>query len=73
MCAFTVQKSGTATVTAILRSNFDAVNAQGFHIDSIDHGTISNWKPHSSMMPFPRFSYSLVMLATWRHSLTNWK
>ncbi|KAK1470865.1 2-dehydropantoate 2-reductase [Colletotrichum cuscutae] len=46
MCAFALQKSGNAEVTAILRSNYDLVQTQGYHIQSIDHGEIAGWKPH---------------------------
>lgn len=48
MCAFALQKSGQATVTAILRSNFDLVKSQGFRIQSVDHGEIDSWRPHNS-------------------------
>ena len=48
MVAFVLQKSGLATVTVILRSNYDVVNAEGFHIKSIDHGEVDGWKPHHS-------------------------
>ncbi|KAF5502079.1 Proline-specific permease [Colletotrichum aenigma] len=47
MCAFALQKSGQATVTAILRSNFDLVKSQGFRIQSVDHGEIDSWRPHN--------------------------
>ncbi|KAK1622401.1 ketopantoate reductase PanE/ApbA C terminal-domain-containing protein [Colletotrichum phormii] len=46
MCAYALQKSGDAEVTAILRSNYDLVHARGFHIRSIDHGEIDSWRPH---------------------------
>lgn len=45
MCAFTLQNSRLAEVTAVLRSNFDIVESSGFHIRSVDHGEIWNWKP----------------------------
>jgi ketopantoate reductase len=48
MCAYALQNSGIPTVTAVLRSNLDAVRAQGFHIQSIDHGEIAQWRPHHS-------------------------
>lgn len=48
MCAYTLQNSGDAEVTVILRSNYDSVQNQGYHINSIDHGEIDGWKPHHS-------------------------
>ncbi|KAK2751860.1 amino acid permease [Colletotrichum kahawae] len=47
MCALALQKSGQATVTAILRSNHDLVKSQGFRIQSIDHGEIESWRPNN--------------------------
>lgn len=48
MAAFTLQKSGIPQITAVIRSKFDVVEAQGFHIVSIDHGTVDGWRPHIS-------------------------
>ena len=49
MGAYALEKGGKASVTAILRSNFSAVEKGGFQIDSLDHGIVSNWKPSTSM------------------------
>ena len=38
MAAFSLEASGRASVTAILRSNYDSVERNGFNIDSIDYG-----------------------------------
>jgi ketopantoate reductase len=45
IAAFVLEKSGEAKVTAVLRSNYDAVAAEGFNIDSVDHGKIQKWRP----------------------------
>ncbi|KAJ5701085.1 ketopantoate reductase PanE/ApbA C terminal-domain-containing protein [Penicillium malachiteum] len=41
----TLEKSGCAAVTAVLRSNFSKVKKDGFSIDSVDHGKLSGWRP----------------------------
>ncbi|KAK3376475.1 ketopantoate reductase PanE/ApbA-domain-containing protein [Lasiosphaeria ovina] len=45
MAAYALEKSGKASVTAVLRSNFAAVHDAGFQINSLDHGEIRNWRP----------------------------
>lgn len=37
---------GTATVTLVLRSNYDIVQKRGYRIDSVDHGRLEGWRPH---------------------------
>ena len=34
-----------ASVTAVLRSNYEAVKKDGFNLTSMDHGDIRDWKP----------------------------
>jgi len=48
MAAYALEKGGKANVTAVLRSNFDAVKADGFTISSVDHGDITQWSPTQS-------------------------
>lgn len=48
MAAYTLEKGGKASVTAVLRSNYEAVKENGFNIKSIQHGEVNNWKPTSS-------------------------
>lgn len=49
MGAYALETGGQAEVTAILRSNYEAVQRQGFSIDSIEHGNgIEGWKPTTS-------------------------
>ncbi|KAL3442768.1 ketopantoate reductase PanE/ApbA C terminal-domain-containing protein [Aspergillus insuetus] len=45
MAAVALERSGRATVTAVLRSHFAAVKTEGFTIDSVDHGKLSGWRP----------------------------
>jgi hypothetical protein len=51
MAAYNLEAGGLATVTAVLRSNYEVVEQQGFNIDSVDHGTVKAWKPTQSMPP----------------------
>lgn len=52
MAAYALEKGGKADVTAVLRSNFEAVKKNGFNIRSIQHGDIDNWRPSSSKCHF---------------------
>jgi 2-dehydropantoate 2-reductase len=46
MAAYALETGGKASVTMALRSNFAAVQQNGFTIDSIQHGhDIKNWRP----------------------------
>jgi ketopantoate reductase len=47
--ALNLEVGGKAKVTAVLRSNYDAVNEKGFNIKSIDHGTVAGFKPAHGM------------------------
>lgn len=49
--ALNLEVGGLASVTAVLRSNYDAVVKNGFHIKSCDHGTIENWRPSKGELP----------------------
>jgi ketopantoate reductase len=48
LAAVTLERSEHATVTAVLRSSFMAVEQKGFTIDSIDHGRLTGWRPSHS-------------------------
>ena len=48
MVAYALETGGKAEVTAVLRSNFEAVSTKGFTINSVDHGRIEGWRPTSS-------------------------
>ncbi|PVH94196.1 2-dehydropantoate 2-reductase [Periconia macrospinosa] len=45
IAALNLQSGGSTDVTLVLRSNYNAVKENGFHIDSCDHGTIEGWRP----------------------------
>lgn len=49
MAAYALEIGGKAQVTAIMRSNYDAVQKNGITIDSIEHGrNIKGWRPTES-------------------------
>ena len=48
MGAYNLEIGGLASVTAVLRSNFEAVEKDGFTITSLDHGFVKGWKPTRS-------------------------
>ncbi|EFX02052.1 2-dehydropantoate 2-reductase family [Grosmannia clavigera kw1407] len=68
MCAFALHQSGEATVTALLRSNYDEVRESGLHIRSVDHGEVDSWRPHHIVKSIAEakahgpFDYVLVAL-----------
>lgn len=45
IAAVNLEMGGLAEVTAVLRSNFKAVNANGYIIESVDHGKLPGWRP----------------------------
>ncbi|KAM0699571.1 hypothetical protein Q7P36_000574 [Cladosporium allicinum] len=54
MAAYALESGGKAEVTMVLRSNFAAVQQNGFTIDSIQHGhDIKNWKPSHLLNAIP--------------------
>ncbi|KAL1639389.1 hypothetical protein SLS58_007970 [Diplodia intermedia] len=68
MASVALEKSGRATVTAVLRSNYDQVKAHGFEIDSCDHGKLSGWRPSHIVPAVPHanpaepFDYVVVTM-----------
>lgn len=48
MCAYNLEVGLQANVTAVLRSNYDAVGRNGFSITSIEHGEVAGWRPSKS-------------------------
>ncbi|KAK4215601.1 putative 2-dehydropantoate 2-reductase [Rhypophila decipiens] len=56
MAAYSLEKGGKARVTAVLRSNFAAVEKNGFQINSLDHGNIQGWRPSEIMNSIPDVS-----------------
>lgn len=51
IAAVNLEHGGLAAVTAVLRSNYEAVNTKGFTIDSVDHGRLDNWRPTKGRFP----------------------
>lgn len=51
VAALNLETGGLAEVTIVLRSNYDAVNENGFDFVSIDHGTVSGFKPTAGGYP----------------------
>jgi len=45
IASLALEKSGRAKVTSVIRSQFSAVKQNGFNIDSVDHGSLRNWRP----------------------------
>lgn len=53
LAAYALETGGKATVTAVFRSNYDAVVKNGITIDSIQHGhDIKGWKPSEGRYTF---------------------
>lgn len=52
MAAYALETGGKAEVTAVLRSNYNAVENNGFDIHSLEYGEIKGWKPTTSTPPF---------------------
>lgn len=49
MAAYALETGGKAAVTAVMRSNYDAVKAKGISIDSLEYGNdIKGWRPSES-------------------------
>lgn len=49
MAAYALETGGKAEVTAVLRSNYAAVEKNGLDIDSVEYGKdIRGWRPTSS-------------------------
>lgn len=49
MVSVALERSNMASVTAVLRSNYERVIENGFEIESIDHGKLTNWRPSAGM------------------------
>ncbi|KAK2781680.1 hypothetical protein FQN53_000471 [Emmonsiellopsis sp. PD_33] len=51
--ALNLEGGGLAEVTAVLRSNYDKVSKEGFHINSVDHGELQGWRPSKVVKQIP--------------------
>jgi ketopantoate reductase len=45
IAAINLENGGETKVTAVLRSNFESVQRDGFTIKSCDHGKLEKWRP----------------------------
>ncbi|XXH00614.1 hypothetical protein Hte_006962 [Hypoxylon texense] len=54
--AYNLEAGGLATVTGVMRSNYDHVKERGFYIYSVDHGEIPSWRPTHMSKTVPNVS-----------------
>ena len=45
IAAVNLEFGGLATVTVVLRSNYNVVKDKGYTIESCDHGKLDEWRP----------------------------
>ncbi|OCK80122.1 2-dehydropantoate 2-reductase [Lepidopterella palustris CBS 459.81] len=70
IAALNLEAGGLATVTAVLRSNFEVVNEFGYDISSCDHGVLKGWKPSQVLSAVPNLAasnlppYDYIILTT---------
>jgi ketopantoate reductase len=50
IAAVNLEVGGLATVTIVLRSNYNVVKDNGYTIESCDHGKLNGWKPSVGML-----------------------
>lgn len=48
MSAYALEQGGKAEVTAVMRSNYEAVKANGVNIDSVQYGNGIRFRPTNS-------------------------
>ncbi|KAJ5678740.1 Ketopantoate reductase ApbA/PanE [Penicillium macrosclerotiorum] len=58
MACVALERSGKASVTAVLRSNYEKVIKDGFEIESVDHGKLSAWRPSHVVNVVPEADYA---------------
>lgn len=46
IAALNIESGKLGAVTAVLRSNFQAVRDYGYRIESVDHGKVTGWRPN---------------------------
>jgi ketopantoate reductase len=51
IAALNLEAGGLSAVTAVLRSNFQVVNEEGYTIESVDHGKLKGWRPTRGTSP----------------------
>ena len=52
IAALNLEVGGHASVTVALRSNYHAVNEQGYTIDSCDHGSLKDFRPSAGVFSY---------------------
>lgn len=50
IAAVNLEVGGLATVTVVLRSNYNVVKEKGYTIESCDHGSLTGWRPSVGML-----------------------
>ncbi|KZF19091.1 2-dehydropantoate 2-reductase family protein [Xylona heveae TC161] len=53
IAAVNLERGGLASVTAVLRSNYNIVKESGFDIQSCDHGHLEGWRPSKIINRIP--------------------
>ncbi|KZF20048.1 putative 2-dehydropantoate 2-reductase family protein [Xylona heveae TC161] len=66
IAALNLETGGRASVTAVLRSNYNVVKEKGFKISSCDHGVLEGWRPTEVVNKVPsasekKFDYIVVV------------
>ncbi|KAF2877755.1 ketopantoate reductase PanE/ApbA C terminal-domain-containing protein [Massariosphaeria phaeospora] len=70
IAALNLEVGGLATVTVVLRSNYDIVSTRGYKIESCDHGSLKGWKPSFILPAVPSLTddslppYDYIVLTT---------
>lgn len=54
IAALNLSAGSECRVTVVCRSNFEAVNSNGYTIESCDHGSIKSWKPYRVVNSIPQ-------------------
>jgi hypothetical protein len=57
IAAVNLEVGGHATVTVVLRSNYNIVKDKGYNIKSCDHGTLKGWRPSVGKLSYIRYSF----------------
>ena len=67
IAALNLEVGRLAEVTAVLRSNFKAVDEHGYIIESVDHGKLTGWRPTKGKYRGKTFltSHSLISARQW--------
>lgn len=64
IAALNLDSGRRAKVTIVLRSNYNAVEKDGYQIKSIDHGHLKGWRPHRGVCAIEKSGKSIVVLTS---------